>query len=155
MPANTEIEQRNRALIAFTLLTGARDRAIASMSLKHVDLAEGSVYQDAREVSAKFRKTFTTHFFPVGDEIRAIVDEWVNHLRNERLWGNDDPLFPATRIAVGSTHHFEAAGLDRKHWRTASPIRGIFRKAFKQAGLSYFIPHSFRTTLLQFGEMRC
>lgn len=31
------IELRDRALIAFTLLTGARDRAIASMKLKHVD----------------------------------------------------------------------------------------------------------------------
>jgi site-specific recombinase XerD len=38
MPNNTVIEQRNCALIAFTLLTGARDSAIASMKLKHVDL---------------------------------------------------------------------------------------------------------------------
>ncbi|MDP2107118.1 MAG: hypothetical protein Q8J76_14070, partial [Desulfobulbaceae bacterium] len=38
MPADTEIERRNRALVAFTLLTGARDSAIASMKLKHVDL---------------------------------------------------------------------------------------------------------------------
>ena len=37
MPVNTEIERRNRALIAFTLLTGARDSAIASMKLKHVE----------------------------------------------------------------------------------------------------------------------
>ena len=40
MPDNTAIERRNRALIAFTLLTGARDGAIASMKLKHIDLAE-------------------------------------------------------------------------------------------------------------------
>lgn len=155
MPANTEIERRDRALIAFTLLTGARDRAIASMSLKHVDLTEGSVYQDAREVSTKYRKTFTTHFFPVGDKIRAIVDEWVNYLRNEKLWGNDDPLFPITRVAVGSSRHFEAAGLDRKHWRTASPIRNIFRNAFERAGLPYFNPHSFRNTLVRLGQSVC
>jgi site-specific recombinase XerD len=47
MPANTEIERRDRALIAFTLLTGARDSAIASMKLKHVDLIAGCVHQDA------------------------------------------------------------------------------------------------------------
>ena len=34
MPADAEIDRRNRALIAFTLLTGARDSAIASMKLK-------------------------------------------------------------------------------------------------------------------------
>jgi len=38
MPDNSAIEQRNRALIAFTLLTGARDSAIASMILKHIDI---------------------------------------------------------------------------------------------------------------------
>src|SRR5262245_41887915 len=37
MPAVTEIGRRNRALIALALLTGARDGAIASLKLKHVD----------------------------------------------------------------------------------------------------------------------
>jgi integrase len=32
MPDDTDIDQRNRALIAFTLLTGARDRAIVKTS---------------------------------------------------------------------------------------------------------------------------
>jgi site-specific recombinase XerD len=90
MPNNSEIEQRNRALVAFTLLTGARDSAIASMKLKHVDLAANCVYQDARDVKTKNSKTFTTYFFPVGEEIRQIVEEWVNSLRQDKLWGNDD-----------------------------------------------------------------
>lgn len=58
-------------------MTGARDSAIASMKLKHVDLKEGCVYQDAREVKTKFSKTFVTYFFPVGDGICEIVAEWV------------------------------------------------------------------------------
>ena len=57
MPSGTDIERRNRTLIAFELLTGARDGAIASMKLKHIDLIEGKVEQDAREVKTKFRKT--------------------------------------------------------------------------------------------------
>ena len=123
MPARTEIERRDRALIAFTLLTGARDSAIATMKLKHVDLIEGCVSQDAREVKTKISKTFTTYFFPVSDEIRMIVAEWVRFLREEKLWGNDDPLFPATRVALGASRQFEASGLEREHWSTASPIR--------------------------------
>ena len=103
----------NRTLVAFTLLTGARDSAIASMMLKHVDLVEGCAQQDAREVKTKFSKTFTTYFFPVGDGIQEIVADWVRFLREEKLWGNDDPLFPATRIVVGKTRQFEAAGLER------------------------------------------
>jgi len=155
MPLDTDIERRNRALIAFTLLTGARDSAIASMKLKHVDLIAGCVNQDAREVQTKFSKTFTTYFFPVGEEILEIVSEWVRYLRDEKLWGNDDPLFPATRIEVGASLHFEAAGLGRKHWSTASPIRTIFKNAFTTAGLPYFNPHSFRDTLANFGEQVC
>lgn len=155
MPRNSEIERRNRALVAFTLLTGARDSAIASMKLKHVDLTEGCVYQDAREVKTKFSKTFTTYFFRVGDDIREIVTEWVRFLREEKLWGNDDPLFPATRVAPGKTRQFEAIGLSRTHWSTASPIRIIFRESFKHAGVSYFNPHSIRNTLARLGEQVC
>jgi integrase len=155
MPAKTEIERRNRALIAFTLLTGGRDSAIASMKLKHVDLIEGCVHQDAREVNTKFSKTFDTYFFPVGDEVLEIVEDWVRFLREDKLWGNDDPLFPATHIGLGEDRHFAAVGLDRAHWSSASPIRTIFREAFVGAGLPYFNPHSFRNTLARLGEDRC
>jgi integrase len=145
----------HRALISFTLLTGARDSAIASMKLKHVDVIVGSINQDAREVKTKFSKTFNTFFFPVGEEVRGIVVEWVSYLRDELLWGNDDPLFPSTCITLGATRQFEATGLARHHWRTASPIRTIFREAFIRAGLPYFNPHSFRNTLVRLGQDIC
>ena len=155
MPNGSDIERRNRALIAFTLLTGARDSAIASMKLKHIDLIGNSVNQDAREVKTKFSKTFNTFFFPVGEDIRGIVAEWVAYLREDKLWGNDDPLYPATRIALGVSRQFEVDGLERAHWSTASPIRTIFRDAFVSAGLPYFNPHSFRNTLVQLGQDVC
>ncbi len=155
MPAMSEIELRDRAVIAFTLLTGARDSAIASMKLKHVNLIVGSVHQDAREVKTKFSKTFTSYFFPVGDEVRQIVVDWVTYLREEKIWGNDDPLFPATRVALGASRQFEAAGLERAHWSSATRIRTIFKDACTRAGQPYFNPHSFRNTLVRLGEAVC
>jgi integrase/recombinase XerD len=155
MPAGSEIEWRDRALVAFILLTGARDSAIASMKLKHVDLKEGCVHQDAREVKTKFSKTVTTYFFPVGEEVRQIVADWIRFLLEDKLWGNDDPLFPATRVVLGTTRQFEAQGLEQAHWSTASPIRGVFREAFECAGLPYFHPHSLRKTLARLGEQVC
>ena len=155
MPTSTELEQRNRALVAFTLLTGARDSAIATAKLKHIDLLSGNFYQDAREVKTKFSKTFTTTFFPVGDEILEIVVGWVNYLRDVLLWGNDNPVFPSTRIAYGTSKQFEVVGLERSHWSNASPIRTIFKEAFTNSGLPYFNPHSFRNTLVQLGEITC
>lgn len=152
MPAGTDIELRNRALVAFTLLTGTRDGAMASLKLKHVDLENGFVDQDAREVRTKGAKTFKTWFFPVGESPLRIVADWVDHLRVDLLWGGDDPLFPRTQVAVGPNGTFEAFGLERDHWSTAAPIREVFRQAFTRAGLPYFNPHSFRNTLAQLGQ---
>jgi integrase len=155
MPATTDIERRDRALIAFTILTGARDGAVASFKLRHIDIAGGRIDQDAREVHTKFSKSFITTFFPVGDDIRTVVADWVAYLRTDKLWGLDDPLFPATKVAVGDNLRFAAAGLDRKHWSNASPIRAIFKEAFAAAGLPYFNPHSFRKTLALLGGQKC
>jgi integrase len=79
------------------------------------------------------------------------VGAWVTYLRQEKLWGLDDPLFPTTKIVVGDNQHFEASGLDRRHWSSAGPIRAIFKDAFAAAGLPYFNPHSFRKTLALLG----
>lgn len=155
MPVTTEVERRNRALLAFSLLTGARDRAVASAKLKHVDLVVGAFYQDAREVQTKFSKTFTTTFFPVGDDYRQIVSEWVEYLRKVKFWGSNDPLFPKTASIVGSPSTAEGQELLREHWASAAPIRGIFRQAFEAAGLPYYNPHSLRHTLAQMGEQLC
>jgi integrase/recombinase XerD len=121
------------------------------MRLKHVDLAAGSVFQDARDVKTKFSKTFTTFFFPVGDEIRQIVDEWVA---------------PAARPAVGQrrpavsghARRAERAGCTSRRWAsTASPGHGRahpghLQGAFEAAGLPYYNPHSLRSTLVQLGQ---
>jgi site-specific recombinase XerD len=155
MPAATDIDKRNRALIAFTILTGARDGALASFKLKHVDLSQGKVFQDAREVDTKRRKTFTTWFFPVGEEPLRIFTDWIVYLRGDLLWGDSDPLFPRTRIAVDARGSFGAVGLEREHWSTAQPIRNIFREAFERVDLPYYNPHSFRNTIAQLGEHLC
>ena len=106
MPDTSDIERRNRALIAFVLLTGARDSAVASFKLRHVNLDEGKVFQDARDVKTKFSKTFTTWFFPVGEEPLAIVRDWIFYLTKQKLFGPSDPLFPKTQIGHGPDLRF-------------------------------------------------
>jgi integrase len=71
------------------------------------------------------------------------------------LWWPDDPLFPAAKVELGESGHFENSGLQRKHWSNAAPIRQIFKDAFQRAGLPYCNPHSFRDTLAIFGEKIC
>ena len=155
MPNVSAVERRNRALIAFTLLTGARDSAIASMKLKHIDLQAGTVYQDAREVKTKFSKSFTTCFFPVGEDVKSIVVDWVEYLRGDLSMGNDAPLFPKTKMKQDSDNSFEVVGLACEHWSSAAAIRKIFKEAFLLAELPTFNPHSFRNTLVSLGEKLC
>lgn len=155
MPSATDIERRNRAMLAFAILTGARDRAISTIRVKHVDVVAERVTQNGDEVHTKGAKLIETWFFPVGDELKAIVVDWISHLRNERLYGLNDPVFSRTAVALGKDRKFAAAGLDRAFWRTADPVREVFREAFEAAGLPYFNPHSFRKTLAQFGQRVC
>jgi hypothetical protein len=44
-------------------------------------------------------------------------------------------LGPRPRLSCA--RHFEASGLDRKHWSSAGPIRQIFKDAFAAAGLPH------------------
>lgn len=155
MPARTDIERRNRALIALALLTAARGAALASLKLKHIDLVQGCILQDAREVRTKFSKTITTTFCPVGGDALQIVTDWCEHLRNDLLWGEDDPLFPKTLMGLGTNGGFQAHGLAREHWRGTGAIRAIYRDAFVAAGLPYFHPHCFRHAVVQLGERLC
>jgi len=149
MPTESEIDRRNRALVAFTILTGARDAAIVSFRLKHIDLDGAVLEQDARDVHTKGRKTFTTWFFPVGDDIRQIVVDWVTFLRGEKGFGPEDPIFPKSSVAPGEDRNFAPVGLSRQPWANAQPVRQKFREAFARAGLPYFNPHSFRNTLVR------
>lgn len=155
MPCSTAIEMRDRALLAFVILTGARDGAVASAKIKHIDLVEQSFYQDARDVNTKFSKTFTTYFFPVGELPLRIVSGWIEYLVQELGFKQNSPLFPKTKLAHNADQQFEAVGLLEEHWSNATPIRKAFAQAFEAAGLPYFKPHSFRNTLVRLGERLC
>lgn len=155
MPCSTDIEMRNRALVAFIFLTGARDGAVASAKIKHIDIAEQSFYQDAREVNTKFSKTFTTYFFPLDELPSKILTEWIEYLVKELGYKQNDPLFPKTKLGHNKNQQFEVVGLLKDHWSNASPIRKVFKQAFETVSLPCFNPHSFRDTLVRLGENIC
>ena len=148
MPAETLIEREDRALLAFTSLTGARVGALASFRLGHVDPVQGFVEQDARMVKTKFAKTFRTYFMDTGGPVLGIVRDWMDELARVHLWGPGDPLFPATEMGLNEAGSFAPKGLSRSGWATTEPVRGIFCRAFAAAGLPYFNPHSFRDMLV-------
>lgn len=149
MPICTVLERRDRALVAFAAITGARVMALATFRLGHVDLDSGFVEQDARTVATKFAKSFRTVFMPVCDGAIDIVTEWIAELREQHLWGPDDPLFPATAMGLDEAGGFQPQGLARHGWASSGPIRDLFRRAFEGACLPYYNPHSFRDMLVR------
>jgi integrase len=154
MPVQTEVERRDRAVIACAIVTGARCNALATFRLGHLDVARRVIVQDARTVKTKFRKTFETWFFPVGKDFEQIVIDWAQSL-TAKGWGPDAPLLPSTCVAMGDSGQFARSGLAHTNWTSTGPIRTIFREAFTRAGLPYPNPHSFRETLAALGRDKC
>ena len=76
-------------------------------------------------------------------------------MRRDHLWGNDNPLFPATAMGQDAERQFAATGLARTHWASADAVRKIFRQSFEAIGLIGFNPHSFRHALAELGERTC
>lgn len=157
MPSETVVDRRNRALIAFAILTGMRDRAIVSLSLRHVDLNKSPplVRQEPDQVETKFSKNINTYLLPLGKDLNEIVVQWIEELRTSHLFGPNDPVFPRTRVRQGKDRSFQVTGIEPTHWCDASPVRTIFEHAFVRAGLPYFPPHSFRHTLGHLMQTAC
>src|ERR1700733_1351175 len=155
MPAETEVQKRDRALIAFLILTGMRVNAVTSLKLKHVSIEEGRVEQDPNEVKTKFGKRIVTYFFPVNDLFKNIFIDWVNYLKVEKHLGYDAPLFPRTKLELDHNDKFKRESLSNEPWQSTTAIRDILKAAFQAAGLPYYNPHSFRDTLVRLAYTVC
>jgi integrase len=158
MPSDTDVQRRNRALIAFTLLTGIRDGALASLRLKHIDLAHDPILvkQEPDQVRTKRSKPILSCLLPIGcEDLKTIVIDWIKELLEVKYYSLEHPLFPRTRIGHDANQSFSAQGLEPECWSTASPIREIFKTAFEAAGLPYFHPHLFRRTIAHAGQKIC
>ena len=144
MPHDTAIEKRNRAIIAFTAITGIRDGATISLKLKHFDAGQNLVLQNPKEVTTKASKRIDTFVFPLSDLLEDIFLEWVQYLQNDLAFSNHDPLFPRTAIKHDENLCFAKSGLSKEHWTSATAMRAIFRIAFESVGEEYYGPHSLR-----------
>ena len=155
MPIETDIQKRNRALIAFFALTGGRVTAVTSLKLEHISLENERVEQNPQEVKTKNSKKIVTFFYPVGDLIKGVVIDWVNFLKKERKFGFEAPLFPNTKLSLDANDQFSRQELDSVVWKSATSVRVILKQAFEAAEVEYYNPHSFRHTVAQLGYKFC
>ena len=155
MPNETEIERRNKALFAFFMLTAARVGAAATVRMKHIDLFNGRVFQDPREVRTKAAKTIDTTFLPVDPSYLDCLTSWVAYLRKEKFFDDVDAVFPKSLPPLAVEGRFQAQGLSREPYASPSPLNKIIRNAFAMVQLPQYTPHDFRRTLIKLASDRC
>lgn len=155
MPNRTDLDRRDKALFAFFMLTGVRVGAVSSLRLKHVNLEDGHVFQDARQVRTKNAKTIHTWFFPVDPTYRTCLDDWVTHLRHVKLFGPEDALFPKPEMGLSDGGGFAVTGLSREGYSDGARLNGIIRNAFAVVQMPEYTAHSFRKTLAMYGDQTC
>ncbi len=144
----TEVDRRDRALISFSLLTGARISAIVSLPIGAFDRDDLVVNQDpSLGVKTKYAKRITTALFPLKyDKPREYFLGWYDYLVNEKGFGATDPIFPSTKIEQGEENvsYYSSGEVKKEFWEKSSSARKIFEKRFNAAGVPYFHPHTFR-----------
>lgn len=136
------------------MLTGARVAAAASIRLKHVNLFEGRILQDGRDMKTKNAKTIETWFFPVESEYLDCFTSWIGRLRSELLFGPEDAVFPKLEMERRASG-FAVKGLARECYANGDKINDIVKHAFAAVQLPKYTAHALRTTLAQFGDRVC
>ena len=144
----TEVDMRDRALLCLATLTGARISSLISLPIKSFERDECVLNQDpSLGVKTKFSKTIITVFFPLDyDKPRKYFLKWFDYLVETKGYGPDDPIFPITKIKNGEKNiSYQSLGdVEPMHWVNSSSARKVFEKRFKEAGVEYHHPHSFR-----------
>ena len=102
LPNETDIQKRDRAIIAFILLTGVRDGTLKGFKLKHINLEKELLHQDPKEVETKFSKEIYTFFFPVDFRVKQIFVDYYNFLIKEKGFTKEDPLCPKLESVVSN-----------------------------------------------------
>jgi len=106
-------------------------------------------------VKTKAAKTILCQFFPVDAAYRDCFTAWVTFLREIKMFGQEDALFPKARIGVVEGQGFANLGLAREGFANASKLNTIIRGAFAAVQMPEYTPHAFRKTLTHYGNEVC
>ncbi len=153
----TEIDKRDRALIAFTFLSAMRDTAIATLPIGCFDEENLIVSQNPRQgVKTKFSKFIYTPIYVFDKKLLAYTIEWVAYLKSKGFT-SQDPLFPRSKMTQGQDNlsFEEAKEVEPVFWKGAGRIREIFKNRAKEAGLQYYEPHTFRHLAFHVAYKNC
>lgn len=153
----TEVDRRDKALISFTLLTGIRAEALMTLSLGCINIDKMLVTQFVKNgVKTKFRKDIVSKIFNFDDNLLNYFVDWFNYLREKKLFGNEDPLFPKGKNTQEENNFtFVCNFVEKEFWQAHSSIRNIFIQRATGAGIKAFSPHKYRHLAIKLAFDKC
>ncbi len=144
----TEIDRRDRAIIAFLLLSGIRVNALITLPVKSIDIEKGCVKQfPSLGVKTKFSKPIETFLFKFDENMYAEIIDWVRYLKDLKGFEDGMPLFPRNKLLATNNTSF----IDDKPWAGESSVIKMLKKRFSQCGVKYYSPHRFRDLTVKLG----
>lgn len=154
---SNEVDMRDRALISFTLLTGIRNAAIATLSMNSFDQQNMLIIQNPiKGVKTKYSKYIPSIIFKFDESMLAFFMEWVTCLKGKGF-GSGDPLFPRTKSVKDSNGFcfIESGEVEPVFWSGTGCISAIFKRRAQAAGLPAFPPHTFRHLAVKLALEQC
>lgn len=142
---NTEIDMRDRALFAFTLLSGMRIDSIRTLPLECFDLDQRLVFADPRKgVRTKFGKSMVISLMIFNDTLMECIKLWKSYL--DAKFKQSDPLFPRAKSfkEPDCLSYSESTDVEPSFFESISSLHKIFKDRSDQIHLKYYSPHSYR-----------
>jgi integrase len=146
LPGKTEVELRNKCLVAFTYCTGIRDNAIRTLPFGAVNIDKMFVEQNPRKgTKVKLSKIIYSKIFPFEQSLINVISDY-HHLLEDKKFEPQDPYFPQSKriIEEGGLCFTESVEISRNYWKSLESVRTVFKESARLAGSKYFYPHLFR-----------
>ncbi len=147
-----DVDRRDRAMLSYGLVTGARISAVISLPLKAFDENTLTIDQNPKYgVKTKFSKRIPTTFFPLYQPAIEYFVDWIKYLKEVKGFGPNDPIFPMTKVENGKQNisYHSTGEVIPSFWKDSNSARKIFQKRFLDAEIPYYNPHSFRHLIVK------
>jgi integrase len=150
MPSKSLVDQRARAVFAIAFLGALRADTIASLKIKHFDIGNKLILQDASTVRAKAGKHINIRWFPIQKTFENVVIDWVQKLQSFGFAGDDslcpDLKFLKHRPVLGSLEPVPVM-------TTPHVVTQAFAIACRNSDIKY-TPHAAKHTMGAERDMR-
>jgi len=153
----SEIDLRDRAIIAFLLCSGLRVETIISITFKVFDVEKYTVDCDPRKgVDVKFDKAYINKLLKFDQYLFDVIDEYLSYLKDHGKMYPDMPIFPSTITeSSGDIHCFHSNGISDIRWKTTSPVNKILAKRAQEAQLRSYTAHAYRRAHARIAYKKC